>query len=342
MILVLGLLVLVAAVVVLLGGSAGAALFGGRTRPERSGLGIPFAVGGGAGIVVLILVAALVGIGGLRSGRSNSDQGESAVTSSVPQRIVKDPDAPVAGPLSTFDGVVRLEAERSTLRPSPSIGNLENGDVLDVRATGFVAGVEGVIAQCPDLRGSRCENVYPVRADDGGRVRVPYRLVEGLGAGTLVIEVDGERAGAALVFGGATPALARLGVDRGFVRIIGGSPDAAVRIARCRSDVVALRQCAIGPSFRLGHDGSRRIEVAAGRDSQRIVIVGEGGSAITDPIVLRGRPGPEVGHDPTRLVLGFGLALALLGIAVALIRSTDWRVSAEAATPFLDAATLDG
>ncbi len=344
MILVIGVLVIVAAAIVLLGGSAGSTLFDRPSRPARSGLGPPLALLmlGGVVLVALLLGVAVLGLGDLRSARSTPEPDEPAVQLPERERVEEDPPASVAGSESTFDGIIRLDAERSELRPSPTIGDLASGNVLDVRATGFVDGAEGVIAQCPELRASVCTNLFPVRADASGRVRVPYRLVEGSGAGTLVIEIDSERVGAGLVFGEAAPGLARVSADNGVVQITGGSPGATVRVARCDSDSTALDQCAIGPSLVLARDGSGRIEVAGGREARRIVLVDDQGIVLADPVALRGRPGPEVDHDPLRLLLGFGLALALVGIAIALIRSTDWRVSAEGATPFLDAAALDG
>jgi hypothetical protein len=50
--------------------------------------------------------------------------------------------------------------------------------------------------------------------------------------------------------------------------------------------------------------------------------------------------GPSASYDATRVVVGFLLALSLLGVAVYLIRMTDWRKPTEADTPELDAAVL--
>lgn len=341
MIMVLGLLVIVAAAAVLLGGG-GMTLFREPSRSPRSGLGPPIvmALGGGVVIVVLLLVA-MLGIGGLRSGRAAPEAAEPAVSTSVSEEIGDDPPASVAGPRSTFDGVARLDANGSDLRPPPSIGDLAGGDLLDVEVAGFVGGTQGVIAQCPDLRATNCTNVYPVRADEGGQVRVPYRVVEGADAETLVVEIDSERVGAALAFGERAPGLARLSADRGVVRITGGSPSARVRIARCDSDATAVSQCTAGPSMVLADDGSGRAQIMGGRKAQRIVLVDHRGVVVADPVALPGLPGPIVDHDPARLLIGFGLALALLSVVIVLIRSTDWRAPAEAATPFLDAAALD-
>lgn len=341
MIVLLGLVVLVAAAVVVVGGGS-VTLFGAPSHPTRSGLGPPVALValGGVVVVILLLLVAMLGIGGLRSGRSSSEA-EPAGQMSVPERVGEDPPASVAGPKSTFDGTVRLEARRSDLRPAPSIGDLEPGDVLDVSVTGFFGGAEGVIAQCPELRAPACTNVYPVQADDRGRIRVPYRVVDAVGTDTLVVEIDRERVGAALVFGEQAPGLARLTADDGTVQITGGSPGATVRVARCDADAAALGQCTIGAPLVLLRDGSGRAEITGGRKSQRIVLVDDQGIVVADPVSLPGRPGPEVELDLTRLAVGFALALALLGVAVALIRSTDWRAPAEAATPFLDAAVFD-
>ena len=48
-----------------------------------------------------------------------------------------------------------------------------------------------------------------------------------------------------------------------------------------------------------------------------------------------------VSYDPVRLVVGLGVAVALLLVAAWLVRTTDWHAPTEADTPALDRAVLD-
>jgi hypothetical protein len=48
-----------------------------------------------------------------------------------------------------------------------------------------------------------------------------------------------------------------------------------------------------------------------------------------------------VTYDPARLVIGLGVAIALLIVAAWLVRTTDWHPPSEADTPELDRAPLD-
>jgi hypothetical protein len=51
--------------------------------------------------------------------------------------------------------------------------------------------------------------------------------------------------------------------------------------------------------------------------------------------------GAVVTYDPARLVIGLGVAIALLVVAGWLVRTTDWHPPSEADTPELDDASLD-
>ncbi len=308
-------------------------------------------VAGAGGALLIVVVLLFVVVGRPAVGDQEPAAKESATIPTRANAEVK--PRRVTGPPAELDGVVELTADRSPLRPSPMIGGLTAGQVIEVRASGFLGDADGVIAQCDAA--VRCTNSSPVRTDSAGRASLQYRLAPGKDSSRsieLVMEVDLQRASAILV-GESTPSRAQLraiespSIDDGpvGVRVEDARPNAILRAVRCPVDAEVLATCdrRKETAARVAADGSAEFVFEDLQRSERIVVL-DGASVIGEPLDLVGGTGPEASLElnARRVIGGFALAVLLLIAAILLIRSTDWRAPAEAGTPFLDAASWDG
>jgi hypothetical protein len=344
-------IILVAAVVLLLVVGVAAVLVAtgvaGARRDSGERLGVPVAVPvlGGVAFLVFLLLFPFAAILGLSDVRSNSGDPDGVAPSGAEREEAVEPTdgdpLPLAGAAATFDGRVRISVDGSSVRPLPSVGGLEAGDVVSVTGEGFLGHAGGAVAQCHRTGDPICRNLVPVLTDGEGRVQVPYR-VEGPPSGDiLVVEVDLQRGAARLAFG-AVPADPRIAVSAaGRVSVRGAVAGSELAVLRCRTDAADLEACSTVGRVRVAADGTGSTIVEPRRDSM-VTLVDAEGAVLVEPVRLSvpRRAAADVDLAPTQLVLGFGLALALLGVGIVLVRTTDWRAPAEAATPFLDAAPL--
>lgn len=272
--------------------------------------------------VMVVLLVAVVAVFGLARGTRDTTAG------APPPTVDREPLA-IDGPAAPVEAVVVVTANRGGLRPSPVVAGIGAGDVLDVRGIGFVGDSDGVIAQCDAVGGRQCRNVFPVRTDGDGALRVQYRLTAMPPGGAVVVEVDQDRGGA-LVGAGAAPVVRLAG---GTVAISGAVAGTDLTVLRCgrRDDVAA--DCREGRTLTVAADGTARGAVGDVREGDRLVLVNAAGIVVTEPLQLDAPIEPaadDVDLDGRRVVAGLLVALTLVGVAAQLIRGTDWRVPAEA------------
>ena len=336
-------IVLLAAVVLLLavGAAVVLAATGLAGRRDREGLGLPLVpvVVGGVVVVVLLLVVATTGLGGARSTLGDGPELEHDPEAAVEEEGER---TALRGEAASFDAFVTVDGRGPGLRPLPSVAGLEPGDVISVTGVGFVADADGVVAQCESVDSTVCRNLLPIRTDGDGRLEVPYRLEDGDRGDVLVAEVDLDRGVARLTFGPAVPAAALWPAGDGTLRLRGVEAGRRVSVLRCPRGASALDACEAVGRVVAAADGTASFGVEGRRDST-VVVVGPAGDVVAEPVdlvVTEDGPSARVDVDlpPAQLLTGFGTALALLAIGVVLVRRTDWRAPAEAATPELDAA----
>jgi hypothetical protein len=337
-------LVVVAAVtigVAIAGGAAG--LLGDRSGGGRVGVvAVPATIGMVVLVVlVLVLVVGAVGMGRTASGPPDAEETTGAdVTTGAEVADDVEPQG-IDGPAAAFDATIRI-APVDALRLPVVVGDLAAGDVVEVHGDGFPADAEGVVAQCENSRDHRCDNIASVRSDNAGRVRTAYRLGPESSGGALVVEIDFARAAATLVFGAAEidpPPLLQIS-GRSLV-VSRGAPRASLVVAHCAVDAAVVGDCDTGASLVLDAAGSGRVDVDRPDRGARLILLDAQGAVAAGPVLVAERPSPPVHIDSGRLVVGLGLALLLVLAAALLVRTTDWRVPAEAATPALDAIGFD-
>lgn len=276
---------------------------------------------------------------------------------------------------SSYGPDVRVAAwdETEFVDAAEVVDGLADATVLRVTATGFVADTTGEAAQCTLDRAGReaCRGRFPVRFDETGTARVQYLVSADRcehGAQCLLwVRGPGERRVAVpLVFGARAPAPATLtvvphgGLEEGqTVRVLvaGLPPRARLEVVQCVPPGVPVSErCEASRRAMplvVGADGRGSTsfavtagEVGTGRDPCRrgspcgIGLVGDGAlvRAAFVPVGFSG--GASASYDAKRMALGVAAAVALLSLAVWLIRTTDWREPTEAATPAMDAAPL--
>jgi hypothetical protein len=183
---------------------------------------------------------------------------------------------------------------------------------------------------------------------------------------TLVVRALGsqQRAEIQTIFIDPTPPAGRIGVTPSSGLSVGGAtvtvevhdypPGVHVQAMLCAvPDSIGSRCGEPGPSAPLvvGPDGSGRTRLVlkpgrVGSQSARCSRTDRCGISVASdavftrapvvPISFAGPPGAD--YDPTRVALGLGVALLLVGAAIGLIRRTDWSAVGEAAAPEIDDA----
>jgi hypothetical protein len=250
---------------------------------------------------------------------------------------------------------------------APRVGDLADGDVLDVDVTGFEPGTNGIVRQCERAASTSCRNPYPVRFDDSGAARFQFRVVRTidgpcrrcsveLAAGDEIAKVD-------LWFDQPAPRFGQVNVDPSFdiasgdvldVRVRDFPPGVEGQVVLCGVPAIdGHDRCGAvgGPTtLRVGDDGSGRAQfvvrsgevgrdrVECGRGSTCAVAVLVDGVAVasTRPIEFADPDGAE--YQPSRLIGGLVAAAALLLVAFVFHRRTDWAPVGEVAAPEIDAA----
>jgi hypothetical protein len=339
----------VALLAVLAGAAAigAAATLGDRQQRQGAGLGAVMAIPVAVGAVIVVLLVVIVGVGGARSSRGDDEgtTGVAAPDTHVATRV-EGSGAGLSGPPARLDGRVTIDGSASPLHAFPVVA-VHAGDVLDVRGHGFTGATTGVIAQCLRADARRCRNLVTVTTGQDGTLRSPYR-VEGAASGAvLVVEVDLDRAAARLDFraDGVARAGATLHAAGGRVTIRGVPPGEPVTLLGCPRGITSVDGCATIARPVAAADGTASVDLedAYITSGTQLALVDAARAVVAGPLDLaaRPRPRPDVTLAPGRVVSGLALAVLLIGVAVRLIRSTDWRAPTEAATPYLDAAALD-
>jgi hypothetical protein len=312
--------------------------------------------------VALLVVLALSAIVGLRSGGAFGTDDGGGDDDSVRRRA-----APVVAPAAVTPTTivppvapvvaVHVVAGRHALAPPPVLDRVVDGDVVDVTASGFFADATGEVMVCrPEgahARSSTCGRGYPVRTDGRGRARFQYQLLHVAACGrddgcTLVVDVDEVQGVARLVVGDEGPVPARVaaasssrGRDTVEVDVTGAVPGHTAAVLQCPARATATTAChRAGRPMLVRPDGTAHTTVPLAPSTRRLVVVDGTGIVVAPPVTLRALRSPIVHYDPARVAAGILLAIALAALAIALVRATDWRPPAEAATPDLDQVSL--
>ena len=258
--------------------------------------------------------------------------------------------------------------------PPAVIDRLPAGAVLVVRAEGFDPGT-GRVAQCGLGRDGAegCVNGFPVEFGAEGTARFQYRVSDrvhegercGAGQRPCLLVVSGAhdegQAQAFTVFHDPAPPPGRITVepradlsdgDVVALTAAGFPPATTLHAAQCLVGIDAIPgDCRAAESTRTGPDGAAvlRFTVRTGerdgvtcgrRQPCAIRVTAEAPVApLTVPITFSA--GPSARYDTARLAVGLALAALLLALGRRLLRTTDWREPAAAATPEMDRSVLD-
>jgi hypothetical protein len=341
---------------------------------ERSllGRGAALVPGLGAGGVVVVLLA-----GGLVFGLRNGGDGkpDPPASSGEPAEKAESSARESTDPASAALPELGPELTIAAGKPAAVVDRLPVRAVLVINASGFEPGSKGHVAQCAFEDGNPgvCANRFPVQFDDAGTARFQYGVTDRLrpagrcgpdDPACLVIVSGGSpevSAEAFTVFGGAAPPPGRVEIEP-----VSGLSDGDVVAIRAEGFPAATRlvatQCppssGSGPSGcrgtapgRTGPDGravlhltvkAAQVEAAACAARRSCVIrVTADAPVVPVSVPFAFSTGPPARYDSGRVGAGLALAVLLLGLAWRLVRTTDWRGPAEAATPEMDGAILE-
>ncbi|MGH9189756.1 MAG: hypothetical protein ACRD0Q_06960 [Acidimicrobiales bacterium] len=338
-------------------------------------MGAMAALAAGAALVLVIGAGFLVG--GVRGPGGHSSPPPPGSRALAPPRATI-PVAPVEpSPLNLTVVVVRA-TEPGRFSADQAVDGLEPDTVIRVRAIGFDSFEKGVVEQCVLGLGQRtgCGSAFPVQFDEAGIADFQYRMRDSFTAGrcragrpTCLLRVGGSDSGrqgsTATVIGDRAPP-ARVQVEPRTGLFDGQAIDVSVANVPANSEVVVLLCAPPGSydvsrcgapgrakTFRVGRDGVGKGELVVrtgplGTDSvpcgERrtcgVVVATSEGFVIAPATPIGFSRGPGAVYDAGRLAAGLLAAFVLLGIAVILVRTTDWTKPTEAATPRLDNADL--
>lgn len=293
-----------------------------------------------AGVVMVLLVVAVIG-GGVTDRRASEEE----VADPVPTTTV-----PVGGtPLRDPD--VELAAREPDQLPAvaPVLGDLSDGDTVVIAASGLDSFTRATVHQCPTgaTVPGLCRVGLPVTVSEHERLTVLVDLVERFGVGSRSVdcEIDdcsvvifgSSRLELRTVFGREAPPRVEVSADPAAVppgsdvtaRATGLPPRAEVSFSICRPDGDGGADCGARSRVRSTAGGAAEVEleVGAGRCGRGevcavAVAVGESGALAYRHLHLIGRGGAAYNDD--RVALGLIAAAVLLGLALLLLRRTDW------------------
>jgi len=357
--LVLPVLLLVVVGVLLAAGVIGSSE---RARP-RLGCGVVAAVAG----VVVALALAVAGLFGLDGTVSEKEAAPSTSTTVAP--------APAAGTaLARPPRLPRVDLDRAE-RERGSVPGVLDGlpadGVVVVRAVGFGWVERGRVELCTPRAGRppACTGAFPVQFDEDGDAEVQYLLPAAVvpggcraGGPTCLIRVTGDddarwaarqvvlvdRVGPARV--AVTPST---GLREGAVievRVRGLTPGTRATAAVCTApglgDLSGCREPT--PGFTADSSGAGVIRLALDeatpcgpRRGCAVVVLSGNGFVAAPAFPVRFSLGPGPRYHGGRLGAGLLVAAVFLGIALALVRTTDWGAPSEGSTPELDGADLE-
>jgi hypothetical protein len=263
----------------------------------------------------------------------------------------------------------------------PAAGDLDDGSVLQLDLSRFAGGATGVIRQCVYAGGDQreCRRPLPVNFDEDGHARVQYQLSQSVApeltsctgyVRPCYVSIDDGTGGQALlmtVFDGPLPDPGRITLSRQFglrsgdeveVRVTGFPPGARVYAVQCSPPWEWGPLTCDGPgpgtSMTIGGDGTARaiVTVTDGRlgtdggpcpPSARcgISVASDDvrARAAVVPLTFEGADGAR--YDLGRTTMALAVCVALVAVAWWLWRRTDWDGPTEAATPEMDATTLE-
>lgn len=257
----------------------------------------------------------------------------------------------------------------------PVLGALDPETVLELTLLGFPPDTTGTVRQCLRGESPRCDSPIPVRFDGDGAARIQFLVTDAVGGPgrcrlgqdrcTVEIAAGADEAVIDTVFVDDAPPIGRItldppsGLTHGALVTVSASnfPARVPLVVRVCADPAARgsRCGAPGPEIELTTDADGRAEatfildvdevgedaVACGRRTRcRLVVDSPAAAVRARPVTLSFASGVGTGatYDPTRVVAGLAVAVALLAVAVVLTRSVDWRPPAEADGSLIDDA----
>lgn len=243
---------------------------------------------------------------------------------------------------------LRVPDEDSTLPGSSVVGDLRDGEVVELTVQNATGHATGHVRQCvrTQERLAPCWNPFPVQFDSDGAARVQYQLdarecPTEVGC-VIAVDVDGTRTVAHTIFGAPAPPPPHVELsppgpyvegDLVTVVVSNVAPLLAVGISYCDPRCADRTSVAADD---LGH-ATTTVQVGGRCPCCGIAVL----AGVTETFVtLRFAPTPTPHYHPTRLAGGLAAAAVLLILAWLIIVTTDWRPPSEAATPDLDAADL--
>ena len=295
--------------------------------------------------IVVIVVVALVGAGFVAGDGGGEREGDG--TPSAPVVV----SGGVAPPLRPAQLVLMATSEGQLPRPLGAVGDIVDGEVLVVGVAGLEPGSRATVHQCPTGASapSSCRAGLAFHVGPHGSASVLVDLEEVLEVAggdhidcarddCSVVVFGTARLEAQTVFGEPAPPPVTLIADPVAVppggtltvtadQLPSGSEAA---FAVCRPDGTASVDCgAPTPGVSADRDGraSASLTVGAGRcprgSTCAVAVVVDGGEPRAyAPLRIIGRSG--VAYDDPRLRAGLVVAALLLGIALVLLRRTDW------------------
>lgn len=377
MAIVLLLVVVVAAVAVVAAAAAASGRDRATTHSLLGGAGPPLILLGGVGAAVVLgsAVAVTVGFrgGGPEEERATTPPPTAPAAAEAAEPASASPnDEPVPRPVvpAGTGPEVKIRAGGSPI----VIDRLPDHTVMVVNATGFRPGT-GEVAQCgPGTEGpGDCRNRFPIEFGAEGAARFQYlvsdRVHEGerCGAGQqpcllVVFGSHGEGEGRAFtVFHDPAPPAGRVTVaptaglsdgDVATVTATGFPPATRLLTAQCPLDTgVVPGACRSADATRTGPDGTAVIRLTIRTGEVDGVVCGPRrpcsiqvtAEAPIAPVsrVITFSAAQSARYHGAKLAAGLVLAVLLLALAWRLLRTTDWREPAAAATPEMDRAVFE-
>jgi hypothetical protein len=264
--------------------------------------------------------------------------------------------------------------------PWPLVDRLPPRALLRISATGFETSGSGYVEQCSvggcsnlfpvlfDQNGS-ARLQYLVGSSFGARFEPSSTCGAGEPPCAVHLRGNGHSAFITTVFGNAAAVQRQVTVEPGALGLVDGTrvrisvtgfnPGDHVQAMLCAApDSRGSERCgAPGPvsSFTIGAGGAGRTELeiragrvgsdgaTCGRGAKCGIVVSEAKSSVPAPVVeIAFAIGPGAAYDATRTLVGLGIAIVLILLAIFWVRGTDWRKPTEADTPDLDHAVLVG
>jgi hypothetical protein len=287
-----------------------------------------------------LLVVGALGTGLPGSGSSEEEAADPAPTTTAPAR---------ATPLLDVDVELAARAPDQLPAIAPVLGALADGDSVVIAASGLDELTRATVHQCPAGAAvpAECREGLSVTVSEHQRLTVLVDLVERFGIGSSsvdctvedcsVVIFGSERLELRTVFGREAPPPVEVSAEPAALppgsdvtaRATGLPPRAEVTFSVCRPDGNGGADCGASSRVQSTADGTAlaELEVSAGRCGRGEVCAvaveaGDSGALAYRHLHLIGRGGAS--YDDDRVALGLLAAAVLLGIALLVLRRTDW------------------